>query len=178
MTRQEKNQSPGGQEAALEAEGPPFSTQKIDAAMVGQLAHSGRQPLPPRHAPKSVKNSRTSPKEIKRRERIAEAMEYRRIGYSFPRIADAMGVNQSTAYRMVIDGMQEITREPAVHVLQMELRRIDEIWRRSTRLPPGGTSGRLRRCSNCRNVARGFSVSTKDATRMPKTAERSLCRCR
>jgi hypothetical protein len=87
----------------------------------------GRQPKPPFKAAKSPKNSWTSPKEIERREKIREALEYRRACHSFTKIAEQMGVSVSTAYNWIIEGMREQVREPGDIVLHMELARIDEM---------------------------------------------------
>jgi hypothetical protein len=113
---------------ALFEDGKADSTQKQGPAKEACLARIGKQPLPPiRNARKSVKNSHTSPKEIERHEKIAEAMHYRRSGYSYPAMAKALKINQATAYRLVLRGMRAIIQQPTEDVLQLELARIDEM---------------------------------------------------
>lgn len=70
---------------------------------------------------------KTSPAMLRRQERIAEAMDYRRRGYSFVRIGEAMKCDPSTAYDMVRAGLDQLIREPAEEVRNMELERLDEM---------------------------------------------------
>lgn len=95
---------------------------------------------PPNPAAKTPKNSHTSAKAIERQKKIAEAMELRLIGYSYPKIAEELGVDVSTAFRYVDEGMAQIIREPAEKVLQMELDRCDLI---QSAFLPGATQGDL-----------------------------------
>lgn len=88
---------------------------------------TGNQPKPPKRGRHSPKNSWTSPKAIERQKKIAEALEYRRAGHSYPVIAKEMGVDPSTIYDWVIVGMEQIIKEPAEAVLLMELARLDEM---------------------------------------------------
>ena len=60
-----------------------------------------------------------------RRHRMAKALEYRKQGRSYPKIAEALGISTSQAERDVKDALGEITREPAEEVLALELERLD-----------------------------------------------------
>lgn len=60
-----------------------------------------------------------------RRHRMAKALEYRKQGRSYQKIAEALGISLSQAERDVKDALNEITREPAEEVLAMELQRLD-----------------------------------------------------
>jgi hypothetical protein len=73
----------------------------------------------------TTKNSHTSPLEIERLNKIAEALRLRQKGYSFADMAAYFDVNVSTAHDWVRKGMAGIIEEPARAVLQMELSRLD-----------------------------------------------------
>ena len=75
----------------------------------------------------STKNSHTSPKRIALRRRQSEALSFREQGYNYEQIAKYMKTNPSTVYRWVIAAMDRITAEPARRVLELELRRLDDL---------------------------------------------------
>src|SRR6516225_2338736 len=75
----------------------------------------------------STKNSHTSPKRIALRRRQSEALRFREQGYNYEQIARHMKTNPSTVYRWVIAAMDRITAEPAKRVLELELRRLDQL---------------------------------------------------
>ena len=75
----------------------------------------------------SAKNSHTSPKRIALRRRQSEALKFREQGYNYEQIAKHMKTNPSTAYRWVVAAMDRITAEPAKRVLELELRRLDQL---------------------------------------------------
>jgi hypothetical protein len=54
-------------------------------------------------------------------------MDLRRQGHDFRAIAHATGISVATAYRDVVEGMAEITREPARELLTLELERLDQL---------------------------------------------------
>lgn len=54
-----------------------------------------------------------------------EALEYRRMGYTYQEIADAMKIGRDTASKYVKDAIAEIPRETAEEVRELELSRID-----------------------------------------------------
>jgi hypothetical protein len=86
----------------------------------------GKGKKPPARATASVKNSWTSPKRIEMMEKRNEALNYRRQGYSFQAIADAMNTAIVNVHRWVVEGLREIPRENAEELVTMELERIDE----------------------------------------------------
>lgn len=61
-----------------------------------------------------------------RRERMAEALEKRKQGLSYPKIAAAIGVSTAQAERDVKQALDLITREPAEDVRKIELDRSEE----------------------------------------------------
>jgi hypothetical protein len=75
----------------------------------------------------SVRNSHTSPARIALREKQAEALQYRRQGYSVDEIAKEMKRPPTTVYRWLSDAIERITFEPAQAVLKLELQRLDEV---------------------------------------------------
>ncbi|HEY7551172.1 MAG TPA: helix-turn-helix domain-containing protein [Hyphomicrobiaceae bacterium] len=68
--------------------------------------------------------------EIERQERIAEALEYRRQGFTYRQIADTMGVSTTTAFAWVQQGLEAITLESALAVKKLVLDRYDDILQR------------------------------------------------
>lgn len=64
-----------------------------------------------------------------RRERAAKSLNLREGGATYEQIGRSTGVSTKRAYEDVQDALKEITREPAEAVLDMELRRLDSLWR-------------------------------------------------
>jgi hypothetical protein len=69
----------------------------------------------------STKNSHTSLKRIALRRRQSEALRFREQGYNYEQIAKHMKTNP------VVAAMDRITAEPAKRVLELELRRLDQL---------------------------------------------------
>lgn len=80
----------------------------------------------PKAVAKSVKNSHTSPAVVALQEKRAEALEYRKQGYSYPQIAAAMSIGVTTAFEYVDYAIKAITQEAAHEVLKMELERLND----------------------------------------------------
>jgi DNA-binding CsgD family transcriptional regulator len=76
---------------------------------------------------RTTKSSRTSPAMIALAERRAKTLELRRQGRSFQEIAARLGISDRTAHRDVSISMAQIVAEPATHLLQLELLRLDEM---------------------------------------------------
>jgi hypothetical protein len=84
---------------------------------------------------RTTKDSTTKPADIIRQERIAAALQLRRAGHSYTRIAETImrskekygvkGYTRASAYRDVQDGMDGITVEPALDMLAAELDRLN-----------------------------------------------------
>lgn len=88
---------------------------------------------------RSVNGSRNrtqSPKQIaaeaKMRENQREALEYRKQGYTYSEIAEAMNVSTATACRWVKSALAEIPKEAAEDVLEMMLGRLDAMLQKVT----------------------------------------------
>jgi hypothetical protein len=62
-------------------------------------------------------------------ERRAKTLDLRRQGRRFEEIAARLGISDSTAHRDVSVAMAQITAEPAMHLLQLELLRLDDLQR-------------------------------------------------
>jgi len=63
--------------------------------------------------------------EIERAEKIKEALDYRRQGYTYSEIADAMECSAGTAWNWVREGIAAIPEEAADQLRRMELDRLD-----------------------------------------------------
>ncbi|MGK4277465.1 terminase gpP N-terminus-related DNA-binding protein, partial [Escherichia coli] len=61
------------------------------------------------------------------RRRQSEALSFREQGYNYEQIAKYMKTNPATVYRWVVAAMDRITAEPANRVLELELRRLDQL---------------------------------------------------
>lgn len=64
-----------------------------------------------------------------RRERMADALKLREGGATYHQIADQLGISYAQAYADVQDALKEITREAAEDVLEIELMRLDNLFR-------------------------------------------------
>jgi transposase-like protein len=72
-----------------------------------------------RRKPGRQKGDASPQAEIRRQEQIKDAMEYRRMGYTYRQIAEQMELAPSTTYKWVSEGLASITQETAE-----ELRRV------------------------------------------------------
>jgi hypothetical protein len=74
--------------------------------------------------------SSTSPRRIKAiTEKQLNALEYRKLGYSFKQIAEALGYKGAQgAYEAVQAALRSVIREPAEDVLSLELERLDALF--------------------------------------------------
>jgi hypothetical protein len=79
---------------------------------------------------KSRGESATSPRRIKAvEEKQAQALEYRKMGYSYAQIAQALGyAGPQGAQAAVESALARIIREPAEAVLKLELERLDGMF--------------------------------------------------
>lgn len=72
--------------------------------------------------------SRTTQRAIAQTERIGRALELRKQGLTFEKIAEKCGyADKRSAQRAVMSAIQAITREPAEGVRELELARLDEM---------------------------------------------------
>ena len=76
---------------------------------------------PPNDAPKSPANSFSSAKTVLRAMRIARALQLRGLGFTPAEIGDEEGYSESTACRLVKEGMACLTGRPAKELLAAEL---------------------------------------------------------
>lgn len=77
--------------------------------------------------PKKARDNATSPRAIAVAEKRAEALEYRKQGYSYAQIAEAMDVSRTHAFQLVDAAIKEIVREPGEMVQDLELARLDDL---------------------------------------------------
>lgn len=79
-------------------------------------------------------NRNSEPRVIEAKERAARALELRKEGKTFQEIADephgegTLYASKQSAYDAVKRAMQDLTREPASELLELELARLDSMW--------------------------------------------------
>ena len=72
---------------------------------------------------------KTRPETIESQKRKAEALELRKMGFTFEQIAEQVGYNsKQAAYEAVRTAIREIIEEPAKDVLRLDLERLDALW--------------------------------------------------
>lgn len=71
--------------------------------------------------------NKTSPRTIELAEKRAEALEYRKQGFSYVAIGAAMGISGPYAYELVTGALREMVREPGEDIIAMELSRLDDM---------------------------------------------------
>lgn len=92
----------------------------------------GQEAKPKRTRRKSTKkrqprSAKERAAEVAKRERIKEALDYRRQGYTYAEIAEQMQISTSCAYNYVQEGLAAIPRESAEEVKAMMLDRYDTL---------------------------------------------------
>jgi len=76
---------------------------------------------------KTVNQSATSPRQIKRRERMVRAIELRLCGHTMQQTASALGVAPATAYRMVDEAMNERVMRGVEEYREITLERLEAL---------------------------------------------------
>jgi hypothetical protein len=76
-------------------------------------------------SPRQKGAGRLSPRAIAVAEKRAEAIRLRIEGETFRRIAETLGVTTGRAHQLVDEAMRETVQEPAEHLRQIELARLD-----------------------------------------------------
>ena len=75
--------------------------------------------------------AKTSVRRIKTTEKTLKALELRKRGMNYTQIGEKLGCNRSTACRYVLSELENLAdkcREEAVHVRDLELHRLDELY--------------------------------------------------
>lgn len=72
--------------------------------------------------------NKTSIAKIERSERIAEALRMRMAGKEAPEIAQRMGVNKTTVYQYIKDGIEATIREPAEAFVALHIMRLEKMF--------------------------------------------------
>jgi hypothetical protein len=74
--------------------------------------------------------SLTSPRRIKAvTEKQLHAVEFRRLGYTYAQIADALGYTSAQgAHKAVAAALKRVTRGPSDEVIMLELERVDALF--------------------------------------------------
>ena len=77
------------------------------------------------------KAPKTSPQKVRSTVRSRAALDLRAQGFSYSDIADRLGIGRSTAHRYVTQELAYLAqecREEAVHVRDLELQRLDDLY--------------------------------------------------
>lgn len=106
-------------------------------------------PKPKKKSPRG--ESTTSPRRLKVvLEKQLSALEYRKIGYTFAQIADALGyATAQGAYLAVHSALARVVREPAEEILKLELERLDALFAKPYQ---NALAGDLMALNGCLNV--------------------------
>jgi len=113
------------------AEESPTVIKTVKTTKTTKTAKAAKSPSKPK-AKRRIKRgeSATSPRRIKAIEETqAQALEYRKMAYSFAQIADALGMKSPQAAHYAVNAaLTRIIREPAEDVLRLELERLDGMF--------------------------------------------------
>ncbi len=88
-------------------------------------AKAAKSKTPPVTRNGPPKRRDTGKAEVERQEKIAEALDYRRQGYSYREIAAAMDQSAACIHKWVKEGLREMIRDAAEDVRDLELSRLD-----------------------------------------------------
>ncbi len=75
--------------------------------------------------------AKSSVRRIRTTEKTLKALELRKRGLNYTQIGEKLGCNRSTACRYVLSELENLAdkcREEAVHVRDLELQRLDELY--------------------------------------------------
>ena len=75
--------------------------------------------------------AKSSVRRIRTTEKTLKALELRKRGMNYTQIGEKLGCNRSTACRYVLSELENLAdkcREEAVHVRDLELQRLDELY--------------------------------------------------
>lgn len=73
------------------------------------------------------KSAKATAKEADRLAKANEALDLRKMGYSYRAIAEDLNVSVSTAHKYIQDALTAITKDSAEQVLTLQLERYDEL---------------------------------------------------
>lgn len=91
--------------------------------------------------------SLTSKRRIEAKERVAQAIELRKAGATYQRIADTVGYNsEQAAHKAVTDALVAMLREPAEELRLLEVERLDSLFLSAFPLAKQGVMTAIDRC--------------------------------
>lgn len=76
---------------------------------------------------KQARRAKRAQQREERENRIKQALDYRKMGYSYRALAEMLGVSKSQVQRDVEKALKSITREPAQELLALQLDRYDQL---------------------------------------------------
>lgn len=126
------------------------------------------------------KRSKTSSKTVKEADNVLRALALRRDGATLPEIAKAVGCALSTAHARVKKGLdlaREDMRAEAGALMELELLRLDKLWRSAQKLVAAGDPSAIQaalRVSAQRAKLLGLEAPTRHVIEDPEKALKDL----
>jgi len=77
-------------------------------------------------------NSPNAKRKVSAAERKRQALDFRMAGFTFQQIGDKLGITKQAAHHLVVEALEETRAkiaESSEQVMQMELDRLDSLWR-------------------------------------------------
>lgn len=77
-------------------------------------------------------NSPTAPRKTTATERRQQALDYRIAGLTFQQIGDKLGITKQAAHALIVAALDDINKKTAIDaekLREMELERLDSLWR-------------------------------------------------
>ena len=106
-----------------------MARKKKETSASPEAKQSGSQKKPETVAARRAREQakRKTARDIERAEKIKEALDYRKMGYSYAEIAEQMNIGRTTAFDLVKARIAMIPKESAEDVRELELARLDGI---------------------------------------------------
>lgn len=98
--------------------------------------------------PPVARNSKLSKDQMEAvtRERHALALEMRKFGYSYDQIGEHFETTSAAARGLVKTAMEQAIREPGQEVIDLELQRLDQLYRLAFAAACGGDTDAITKC--------------------------------
>jgi hypothetical protein len=80
------------------------------------------------------------------RERHALALEMRKFGYSYSQIGEHYEITEQAARSLVKSAMEQAIKEPGQEVIDLELQRLDQLYRLAFAAAVGGDTDAINKC--------------------------------
>ena len=70
----------------------------------------------------------TGAAQLETAQKTALALEWRKAGYSYPRIAEELGITQAYAHKLVKKALKQLIKPAGDEVLKLEIERLDQLF--------------------------------------------------